>query len=326
MNARPLLTALFALAAAAPAEAQFFKDKQLEAARGPAELKRLVRERLASAPNDPQTVLAAAVVALDADDAAPRKAAIARAEACVKALPQAAECHFAQGALLGVQAMSEGMLAAARSMGPVRDALTTALTLEPQWYPARSALVLYYLELPGLLGGSTSKAGELAAGAASPEQAKALQARVALKAGKADAAVAALLPLAATTDTALADDVRDWLEQAGHQLVNDGAAAKALPAFERLARDRAAEAGGVYGLARVRHEQGAFEDAARLYEKAATLERAERYPIDYRRGLALQKLGRNDAAKQAYERFVAAGKGRKSQIEDAKKRLSELST
>ena len=323
---------LMLLCLAQPAQAQFFKDRELEAASAANrndELARLARERSTRLPNDPQTVLAQAVVALDGDKPQERKAALARAESCLQAQPQAAECHYAFGALLGVQAMSEGMLKAARSIGTIRDALAQASTLEPAWFPARSALVLFYLEVPGMLGGGTSKAVDVAAAAPRPEQVKALQARIALKDGKADAAMAAavtLMPLMAATDSAVADDARQWVEQAGHQLLGEGEPAKALPVFERLARERPTSAGGSYGIGRVRAEQGANEEALKSYDQALTLQGAEIYPIEYRRGLALQKLGRNDAAKQAYQRFVSAGKGRKSSLDDAKKRLAELSS
>ena len=66
-----------------PAQAQFFKDAQLEAALHadkPGDMARLARERAASAPADPQTVLLHAVLALERSDAAPRKDALARAE------------------------------------------------------------------------------------------------------------------------------------------------------------------------------------------------------------------------------------------------------
>jgi tetratricopeptide (TPR) repeat protein len=323
----PAWLAIGAALVAVPAHAQFFKDAQLEAALRadkPGELARLARERATSAPTDPQTVLLHAVVALERDDAAPRKDALSRAEACLKAQPQAAECHYAQGAVLGVQAMSEGMLKAARSVGTIRDSLAQAALLEPAWFPARSALVMFYLEAPGMMGGSTSKAGELASSAPRPDQVKALQARVQLSDGKTDAALNALTPLTTSADAAIADDARQWAEQAAHKLLAEGQPAKAFAYFERAARERPGYAAGVYGMGRVKGEAGAFDEALKLFDQAAPLKGAEIYPIEFRRGQALEKLGRNDAAKVAYKRFVDAGKGRKSQLEDARKRLTEL--
>lgn len=142
--------------------------------------------------------------------------ALARAEACLLRQPQAAACHYALGAVLGVQALSEGMLN------------------------------------------------------------------------------------------------------------NSGQAAKAAAYFERLSKERPGHATGPYGLARVQTEDGAFDEAIKLFELSATLKGAEMLPVDYRKGIALQQAGRNDAAKVALKSFVAAGKGQKSSMEDARKRIEQL--
>jgi thioredoxin-like negative regulator of GroEL len=57
--------------------------------------------------------------------------------------------------------------------------------------------VEFYAIAPGLMGGSTSKAGELAKGAPQPEQAGALQARVLMLEQKFEPALQALTALPA---------------------------------------------------------------------------------------------------------------------------------
>ena len=304
-----------------------FKDTALQGlyrADRTAELQRVARERLAAQPGDAQAVLALAIAALGGNDAATRQAAIGRAETCAQEQPQAAVCHYALGVVLGVHAMSEGMLKAARSAGTVKTALTQAQTLDPTWYPARSALVDFHLMAPGFMGGSTDRAAELARGASSPEQARALQARVDLQAGKAEQAAQAMAGLLAASDPEIVDDAAQWGMQAGMKLVNEGQGAKAQPFFERLMRERPTAASGPFGLARVRAEAGAHADALKLYDQAAAAKGAATLPIDYRRGIALQALGRNDEAKVAFGRFVSAGKGQKTALEDARKRLEQL--
>jgi len=91
-----------------------------------------------------------------------------------------------------------------------------------------------------------------------------------------------------------------------------------------LSRDRPGHAVGPYGLARVRTEAGAFDEAVKLFKSSATLKGAEILPIDYRKGIDLQQAGRNDAAGLALKSFVATGKGPKSSLEDARKRLEQL--
>jgi tetratricopeptide (TPR) repeat protein len=324
---RHLLLALACSACAMPASAQMFKDSSLQSlyrADRPAELQRVARERLASQPGDTQAVLALAIAALGGNDAAARQSAIGRAETCAQEQPQAAVCHYALGVVLGVQAMSEGMLKAARSAGTVKAALTQAQTLEPSWYPARSALVDFYVLAPGFMGGSKDRAGELARSAPTPDQVRALQARIDLQAGNADSAVQMLGGLLAANDPEIADDAVQWGMQAGMKLVNDGQGAKAQAFFERLLRERPANATGPYGLARVRAEAGAHAEALKLYDQAAAAKGAAALPVDYRRGIALQALGRNDEAKAAYNRFVSSGKGQKTALEDARKRLEQL--
>ena len=218
----------------------------------------------------------------------------------------------------------EGMLKAARSAGAVKSALTQAQALEPTWYPARSALVEFYLMAPGMMGGSSAKAAELATAAPHPEQTRALQARVALQDNKVETALASLTSLLTVSDTELADDVRQWGAMAAFNLVNNGQAPKAAAYFERLSKERPGHAAGPYGLARVRTEAGAFDEAIKLFELSATLKGADILPVDYRKGIALQQAGRNDAARAAFKSFVATGKGQKSSLEDARKRVEQL--
>jgi hypothetical protein len=51
---------------------------------------------------------------------------------------------------------------------------------------------------------------------------------------------------------------------------------------------------------------------------------ADELPLVYRIGIAQQAAGQKDAARESFKRYVAAGKGSKGNLEDAKKRLAEL--
>ena len=313
--------------AATPLTAQTLKDPALEALyvgdRGE-ELQRLANQRLASQPDDAQAVLALTLVALERDDAAARRQALARAEACADKQPRAAPCQYAYGVLLGIQAMSEGMLKAARSAGTVQAALAAAHEIDPAWYPGRSALMDFYLIAPGMMGGSVAKAAELARSAPRPEQVGALQGRVAMEDRRFDTALTAFMALPAGVEHALAADVRGWGMQASLGLVNSGQAARAQPYLERQMRERPGHAAGAYGLARAKGELGDWAEALRLLELAAGLKGAAEWPVAYRIGIAQQQLGRSDAAKASFTRFIAAGKGQKASLEDARKRLEQL--
>ena len=321
------LAAAVLLLATAPAPAQVFKDPALQAllsAERLLDLETTSTLRLATNPDDAQAVLGLAMAAMAGNDGPRREATIRCAEACVKLSPQAAECHYALGAVLGVHAMSQGLVKMASSVGTVKASLQESLRLAPTWYPARSALVEFYLQAPGLIGGSIAKATETARAAAKPEQARALEARVALEDDRFDAALAGLYSVQPGTDSALADDLQQWTAQAGFGLLGKGEAAKAKAVFERLLREQPTQAVAAYGLGRSHLALGATADATRLLELAAKLKGAAQLPIDYRLGLALQAQGQAEPARAAYARFVAGGRGQGKSLDDARKRLAQL--
>lgn len=328
MHLRVISVAAVLLLASALAGAQTIKDPSLESlyvAERPAELQRAALQRLAAQPDDPQAVLALALAALSAgDDAAARRQALDRARGCTERQPRAAPCQYALGVVLGLQSMADGMMAMARNASSVKAALTAAHELDTAWYPARSALLEFHAVAPGIMGGSSSQAAELARGAPRPEQVSALQGRLAMQDKRFDVALKAFLALPATLEHALAADVRGWGTQAALGLVNAGQAAQAQPWFERQMKEHPGQAAGPYGLARVRGEQGDWAEALRLYELSLGLKGAGDWPIVYRQGIALQQLGRADEAKAAFSRFIAAGKGQKASLEDARKRLAQL--
>ena len=331
MLTRPLirLTAAALCLAAPMAGAQMFNDPALEAlfkARQFAELERTGQQRLAGRADDRQAVLALAVAVQQAESTkARREAAISRAEACVEKQPQAAECHFALGSTLGVHAVNEGLMAMASSAGRVHDALRRALELAPQWYAARSALVTFYVVAPGLMGGSSDKALQTARAAAQPEQVRALQAFIDLNGDKPEAALPALQGIAAGGDSVLDDDVRQWGDGAAFALLNAGQPARARAWFERALRERPVDARPAYGLGRVHAESQAHAEALAWYDKARRLEGAAGLPIDYRAGLSQQALGHVAAARESLGRYIKTGKGPKKSLDDARKRLEQLS-
>jgi len=323
------IAALGLCLAAGPASAQMFSDPALEAlfaAERFDELERTGVQRLAAQADDLQALLAAALGALRHNDAARRQAVLAQAEGCLQKQPRAAICHYALGAVLGVQAASLGMLKLAASVGQVKSSLTEALALAPQWYPARGALVEFYLLVPSLMGGSSSRALETARGAAQPQQVRALEARIAMQDGRHEQALATLAELKPGNDAPLALDVIGWQRVACFALLNDGKAALARPHLERLQRERPDLAFPPYGLGRIRSDAGAHDEALKLYEQSRRLKGADELPIAYREGIALQGLGQKESARASFARFIKAGKGSPGNLDDAKKRLEMLAS
>lgn len=184
----------------------------------------------------------------------------------------------------------------------------------------------FYLVAPGLIGGSVSKAAEVARVAAArlPEYAKLLQAQVALQRKDLAEAERLLATVAVGVDEELGDDLAGAWVQVGIVHVSEQQPAKARPVFERLIKVRPQYAIGDYGLARAHSDIGAWDSAIALLERCATLEGADRLPVDYRLGIALQSKGDRDKARSALARYVAAGRGNPKFLDDAKKRFVDL--
>lgn len=329
------------LVAAAPAAAQMFQDPALDALYAAARLDDLAqasRQRLAAQPGDAQATLGLGLTALRQGEAAPRQVALAAAEACLARTPQAAPCLYVRGAVGGLQAASEGVLKMMAAASRVRESLQGAFAADSAWYPARAALVQFHLAAPGVAGGSVARARELARDAPQPAQQRVLEALLALHDRRYEAALTALTAPAGTgpgsgtapiaaADSAVALEAQGAWRVAVFSLINGGQAEQARPWAERAMRERPADPVPAFALARVHAEGGAHAQALPLYAQAALA--AQRagitdLPVDYRRGLSLQALGRNDEARAALRAHLDAGRGSRASREDARKQLEAL--
>ena len=72
--------------------------------------------------------------------------------------PNVADYHFKYGGALGMKAQKGGKWVAIRLIGDIRESLEKAIELNPGHIEARWALIEYYLQLPGFIGGSEKKA------------------------------------------------------------------------------------------------------------------------------------------------------------------------
>jgi tetratricopeptide (TPR) repeat protein len=72
--------------------------------------------------------------------------------------PKNADYHYKYGGALGMVAKNSNKFKALGMIGDVRESFEKALELNPKHIDARWALIELYLELPGIVGGSESKA------------------------------------------------------------------------------------------------------------------------------------------------------------------------
>jgi hypothetical protein len=327
-----LLTLVFLAWVSPLAHAQMFKEADFAAAYAiekladrNAALSKRAADRLAAKPDDAQALLALAIATGGETKADKREAVVNQLEACRERAPSAAECHYGYGLLLGIHAMQQGILKAMTSAGKIREAFARAVELEPAWFPARSALVEFYVQAPAVAGGGLGKAREAAKAAPKPEQTRVLEARIAVHDKKHDEAVKLLAAHRDGADTEVNDAARNTWHAVGFEWLNDGKADKAKPVFERSVREWPERATGLYGLGRAATDLGQAAEGVKWLEQSAKLSGAEFLPIDYRLGLALLAAGQNDAAKAALTRFVGSkGSWSKKNLDDAKKKLTEL--
>ena len=72
--------------------------------------------------------------------------------------PRIAEYHYKYGGVLGMIAKESNKFKALGMIGDIRGAFEKAIALNPKHIEARWALIELYLQLPGIVGGSESKA------------------------------------------------------------------------------------------------------------------------------------------------------------------------
>lgn len=331
MNPKPLaaLALLAFLAASGPAHAQLFKDAQWQSWLDQGkftELDRAAQERLKAQPGDAPASVAVALAAIEDGAAAKLDAVLPGLQSCVDKSPQAL-CHYGLGRVYGQQAMTASVFKMPGLASKTKEQFAKAVELDPLLYDARNGLVQFYLMAPSIAGGSVAKAKELAqqAEGRQPEYAKLLRSLIATSQDDYAGAERELTSVKPGDDKTLQRELRSGWMQLGVAYVGAKNWGKAKSSFEVVQRDFPGFAGGPYGIARVLIEQGQPDEAIKLLERARGLESAENFPIDHRMGIALQNKGDKAGAKQALERFVANKKANPRNLEDAKKRLAELS-
>jgi len=311
-------------AAAAPAQAAWLRDEQLQ--RLWEQGKREELALITQSRKTPEAWAAQAMLASDPSDKAALDRAQGIAEGCLKQHPDAAACHYVLGTVLSAKGIAGGMFQAMRLVGRVFEAWETALRLEPTMFEARIALQQAYLLVPAMAGGSVGKAAALEAAVrdTQPEVAKLLRANLAAKKDRWDEVERELVSVqlgdsASFQGQALATWqglLRHWLQ------VNDHA--RARERMTQLSRALPQSAVPVFTLGRVAADEGRHEDAIRLYERARTLGGAHTLPIDYRLGIAHMDLGDKERARALLQRFVQTPRMAPNNLSDARKRLEAL--
>lgn len=83
-------------------------------------------------------------------------------EKLVAQYPKEANYHYKYGGVLGMKALEINRLRALGLISEIRESFETAARLDPRHIETRWALVEFYIQLPGIIGGSESKARDYA--------------------------------------------------------------------------------------------------------------------------------------------------------------------
>lgn len=312
------------------AQAAVFKDAQLESLQDAGkfvELEQQAQIRLKSNAADAEAsaALSLALSFSDAGDGKRLEAGAKQAKLCTEQHPNVAVCHLASAQNLGLQMLSMGMAKAMRNVGSLKESWIRTLELDPGSFTARVQLAKLYLTVPGMMGGSVSKAKDLEAAVRSsqPETARLIRVYIAAEDKQWAAMESELLALKPDKDGAMLDEMREATMQLAKVFLKDNLA-KAKSLYEGLQRDQPQSASGPYGISRVYAAQGQTDEAIRHLERAKTLSGADDYPIDHRLGDAYLAKGDKAQAKAAYERFIANKRANPANVEDARKSLAKL--
>ena len=72
--------------------------------------------------------------------------------------PTEANYYYKYGGVLGMKAKESSKIQALGMIGEIKESFEKAITLNPKHIEARWALVMIYIQLPGIVGGSETKA------------------------------------------------------------------------------------------------------------------------------------------------------------------------
>lgn len=249
----------------------------------------------------------------DAVKTAERAARLDRSDATIQ---------FTLGQAYGANINNVGMLSKMGYAGRLRDAFARAVELDPDHLEARAALVQYYLQAPGIAGGSVAKAREQADAIAARDPARGHLARgqIMESEGQREDAIKAF-HAAISADPAL----RGAHYQLGFALQRAERWEEAHGAFVALVEAHPDEHGAWYQIGR-----NAALSGVRLTDGAAALERYVAVSGDqatygmqhvkFRLGNIHEKAGRTAEAARAYRAALEIA----PDFEEARKALAAL--
>lgn len=298
-----LLHALLLAAFAAPTQAGETELQALALSHQHVALEALARERLARDPLDDAALWYWGVDA--AGEPRERVELLGRTQDCVRGKPRSARCQNLWGVLIAARLMEEIDLSALGSIGEIREHFENAVTLAPQDYAMRHDLQAFYLEVPGVLGGSRRKARAQADALSGNDLPRAalLRAEIAISDKDFDAAESLLAGVLPGADARLGADLQAVQVDLGTALLEADDTVRARAWFERLLQRNPQSPELHVGLGRALMASKQAAAAENAFEQALQLDARTR--IQHRLAAAAEAAGDKATAIQAWQRVLA---------------------
>jgi tetratricopeptide (TPR) repeat protein len=307
---------------AASTEAEFdalLKEKKT------AEAYALAQSRIKADPADGIAVMTLSNLVLsgrvpDADKA--RDNAIKLTEACLVANPTSFECTRAASQLYGVMAMSGGMMAGMKYAPKIKEFMLKAVELQPKDFDARRDLNQFYIQAPGIAGGSISKAK---ANAESFKQYNASLSKLLLAEvhiyEKEYPQAQKLLNEATATDDKTKRLINNAYFGLGISYLTNEKVPESLALFQKMVAEQPEFAVAHFGLGRAQLASKQHDAAIASLERTLVLDSTQ--PAHYRLGIAYQEKGNKAKAIEAFTKFLSYQNKGKA-VDDVNERLKTL--
>jgi tetratricopeptide (TPR) repeat protein len=269
-----------------------------------AEVETAVAAKLAIEPNNADALVASIDLILHEGNIKRFDGAIKMAEQCIQHNPNSSACHESLGNVLGSKAAKGDLMDAVGSLSTIRDSFKTAIELDPTNYNAAVSLMSFYLEVPGLMGGSTSSAKKLIRSTekSNPDAAKLLQAKFDLYDENFEQASSDALAVDARDNTVIAKLQRDLLVEIGLTLNREKQFVDAEKVFLAIIPRHPDAVPAYLGLGRALLEQGKAQEALGHLEHSFSLNPTA--VALYRLGQTWQALGDNRKAASCFEQAL----------------------
>ncbi|MBC3832860.1 tetratricopeptide repeat protein [Undibacterium amnicola] len=296
----PLFTPLLGMQSA-----QAHEYSALIKARKYAEVERAIGAKLATDANYADALVAKVDLILVEGKVARLDEGVKLAEQCIASHPKNSECHEALGNVLGIKAEKGGMMAGISSLGKIRDSFKKALELDPRNFNTANSLMTFYLEVPGLMGGSNSKAKDVIAEMhkVSPAAASLLQAKFDLKDENVEKAKSGALAVNSGGNAVIAQLQNEIAVEIAQSFIKEKKFVDAEKMFREVIQRFPDSSVAYLGLGRSLQEQGKAKEALPYLEKSLSMEVTG--AAFYRLGKTWQALGDKAKAISFFEKALA---------------------